>query len=270
MATKPRKSLVVPERPEGFICHRAGDENLPPELVAKEIPEEAQFLAGVFWSWSPAHCLVDRFFLSSNEQDNHWLLWLQWANADWEWKTELYAFGPKRDVPPETAALYLLVDAFSYDRQKERLTTAFHEIDEEGLLKLPHLRAIARIAWPDDERYQEPEPEIVPVPKAKTTQGNGGPIRKGTGFYARELSPTDPVYTSGFQVGGWITKDSFPNTKRWEDMTAAERDASAAQTKQKILAEISKGMQESVPRQFGMGTSPSTTGSTGESSNDDE
>ena len=50
--------------------------------------------------------------------------------------------------------------------------------------------------------------------RPKTTPEKNGlqPIEKGARSLLRELSADDPIYTRGFTIGGYYSKDSFPAT----------------------------------------------------------
>ncbi len=140
-----REVVELPPRPEGLEPCCTMDLDVPKEYRPKGDPRRATFLAMVEWAWSPMHSRLDAYYLG--QKGPLWLMWIR--NADpydddgsgW-W---LYAWGRRRGVNPRQAAVYLLMEAWSYEARGH--LDAFHMIDDTGLLSVADLAAIAGEVW---------------------------------------------------------------------------------------------------------------------------
>jgi hypothetical protein len=115
------------------------------------MPRSAQFVGTAEWAWSPMHSRIDVYYISTNRKKSHWLLWKRWIDDSdyrWRWESALYVYGTKRDIPKKTAAIYLLIDAWDYEREFLELEH-FHILNAVELISVPEFRAIGRVVWPD-------------------------------------------------------------------------------------------------------------------------
>ena len=146
-----RVHIVVdlPPRPGSFKGRWDWEQGIPVNKHPGDSPAKAEYLATVEWSWSPANSRIDAYYLSSH--DRYWLLWKRyfddWSD-EWAWVWSVYAYGPQKNVTARQAAVYLLVDAWSSDRDDECLDS-FHMISETAALSVSDLEAISRVVWPE-------------------------------------------------------------------------------------------------------------------------
>jgi hypothetical protein len=133
----------LPER-RGF--HARCDYTDP--LPARKQPGEPQapvYLGMVEWAWSPMHSRIDSYYLDQNKE--YWFLWNLYDDAcEHGWTWVLYAYGEWVDIAPETAATYLLLDAWKAEAKENELDK-YHWIDEEGMFSVSQFSAIARSVW---------------------------------------------------------------------------------------------------------------------------
>ena len=59
------------------------------------------------------------------------------------------AYGTKKGVDKKTAAIYLLIDSWIFERDNMELDH-FHWLDNIGLLSVAEFMAIGRVVWPDN------------------------------------------------------------------------------------------------------------------------
>ena len=150
-----RITLVVdlPACPPGFECHFDLDDSMPEAVRPKGSPRNTVYLGQVEWAWSPVHNRLDAYYL--HRRGPFWLLWLRWQDEnDWDlkWVWTLYAWGRGgRRVDPKTAAIHLLLAAWKGDTVMSGLDR-FSWINEERLLSVEELTAIAREVWGGDTR----------------------------------------------------------------------------------------------------------------------
>jgi len=119
--TPPVVKLV--ERPASFRGACDYLEPMPEKDRPKGSPRNVEFLGSVEWSWTPWNDRSDEYYL--NPRGRYWLLWLRDRDEDncnrWEWI--LYAYGPKRGVDAEAAAIYLLLGAWNAEKEHGSLHT---------------------------------------------------------------------------------------------------------------------------------------------------
>jgi hypothetical protein len=145
-----RLRLVVdlPERPAGFRGRVDWLDPMPKRDRPKGSPRSLSFLCSVEWSWSPMHSRWDAYYL--NPRGKYWLLWVRspddnaWVET---WRWWLYAWGPRRGVSAEQAAVYLLLDAWRAE-QRESLIGPFLCVNDCEDLSIDQIYAIARRVWP--------------------------------------------------------------------------------------------------------------------------
>lgn len=139
----------LPLRPPGFRCSFHGgwlnegeDEAC---AVPARMPGSAWYLARVAWSWSPWNDRTEAYFLSRGR--TRWFLWRK-SFAEYDSQRgdvpDVLASVPKRGVPEEVAAIYLLIDMWEQDRGLDGPP----EDMLPGLLSEQELLLMAREAWP--------------------------------------------------------------------------------------------------------------------------
>ena len=92
---------------------------------------------------------MDSYYL--NPRGSYWLLWIYWQDDnDWNmsWKWTLYSYAKKNKVEPKDAAIYLLMDAWSAEKESSDLDGSIM-INEDGFLCSDQIAEIARIVWPE-------------------------------------------------------------------------------------------------------------------------
>lgn len=156
-------ALDLPPRPESFKGHYNPDlfygyraeQELPLENRPKKMSRTAQYLGAVEWKgwWAPVYNRLNAYHISTNIQRSHWILWISWLNDfEWKWKLEtaIYAYGVRKGINKKTAAIYLLIDAWSFEIENMDLDP-FHWLNDEGLLSIEEYAAMARIVWPENQ-----------------------------------------------------------------------------------------------------------------------
>ena len=142
--------VELPARPPGFLGLNPWSNPLPDKDRPRGSPRKLEFLASVEWSWSPMHSRWNAYYL--NPRGTYWLLWTRWLDdfsGPPKWCWDLSAGGCKKGVTAEQAAVYLLADFWSSEARNEGLDR-FHLIDDTGFLSVAELKAVGRLAWPDD------------------------------------------------------------------------------------------------------------------------
>jgi len=149
----------LPPRPKSFKS-RCGKElysipsirELPLKNHPTQMPRTAQFIGTAEWAWSPMHSRIDAYYLSTNQKRSHWFLWascLDDSDYRWKWINTLYAYGSKKGIDKKTAAIYLLLDAWSFEQEFLELEH-FHILNAVELLSVPEFRAIGRVVWDEE------------------------------------------------------------------------------------------------------------------------
>ena len=146
---KTQKKIKLPSRPKSFqgICDFL--EPMNEKDRPKGSPRKTYYIGSVEWAWSPMHSRIDSYYL--NPRGSYWLLWIYWQDDnDWNmrWKWTLYSYAKKNKVEPKDAAIYLLMDAWSAEKENSELDGLFM-IDEDGFLSIGELTEIKRIVWPE-------------------------------------------------------------------------------------------------------------------------
>jgi len=123
--------------------------SIPEDDLPQRFPGAATFLAQVEWAWVHSHDRIDSYYICSNRRRMHWFLWLRCPDGNaWEFRMSslLYAYCPRRNVDRKTAAIHLLLHAWSYEvaeYQRDR----FDWINDAGLLTVSEVHAIERAVW---------------------------------------------------------------------------------------------------------------------------
>ena len=76
--------LVVdlPSRPESFKVYCNDEYETPVEGMPKEMPRSATYVGTAEWAWTPMNSRLDAYFISTNRQRSHWILWKVWIDDD--------------------------------------------------------------------------------------------------------------------------------------------------------------------------------------------
>ena len=137
----------LPPRPKLFKGIRDTQEPMPENVRPKGSPRNTLYLGSVEWADSPMHTRFDSYYL--NPRGSYWLLWIGYQDENtwnWKWTWHLYAYCKKLGVDEKTAATYLLLDAWTSERDECSLDHYFL-IDEEGMLSIGDITEIARRVW---------------------------------------------------------------------------------------------------------------------------
>lgn len=139
--------VALPPRPPDFAGQNAMIKPMPPTEAPKAPPRNGEFLCNVEWAWSPAHNRVDAYYL--NLRRRHWLLWIgsqDFNTPDWRWTWSLYGYAHRCRCDALQAAVWLLRDAWKHEADQWQLDR-YHWINEEGLLSVAEVAAVAREVW---------------------------------------------------------------------------------------------------------------------------
>lgn len=89
--------------------------------------------------------LLDAYYLHRGR--THWSLWSQYWDDNWgHWSVIAVVCVPRRGVPQQQAAVYLLME-FWKEEVTENGLDEFHWINKEEYLSVAELMAIAREVW---------------------------------------------------------------------------------------------------------------------------
>jgi hypothetical protein len=137
----------LPPRPAGFVGKREPPESVP--LPAK-IPRSAKYVGQFEWAWGPNNSLLVAYYLSTNRERTHWLLWVRPYDDNWgKWdEPQVQVYAPKQNVPGKIAAAYLLLDSWTEEVRESKLDH-FHWINKADFLSVEELHAIGRVVWPN-------------------------------------------------------------------------------------------------------------------------
>lgn len=139
-----REVVGLPPRPESFDSI-AGYGVVSPGTPPRNMSTNAIYLCQVEWAWSPMHNRLDAYYLHRGRSD--WTLWTRYWDDNWgEWEYTAVASVPRRGVELRVAAIHLLLDFWSYDR-RESDVDRYHWINEEGILDVADIEAIADAVW---------------------------------------------------------------------------------------------------------------------------
>jgi hypothetical protein len=135
----------IPPIPEGLEVEISY--GLPSNL--KHPPRNPAYLFQAEWAWSPNHGKVNAYYLHKGRRD--WTLYLTYFDEDqspWGWSPKVpVARSTLKQLDERQAAFLLTIAILSFD--KETLGVGrFHMINDEGLLAVADLQAIARRVWP--------------------------------------------------------------------------------------------------------------------------
>ena len=139
--------VELPPCPAEFVCHAMGDLESFEPFFPNRRPRTAYYLGGVEWSPAPAHMRGDDYHLSSDRHRRYWFLWLA-CGLEWDeiYGEGVWAWAPRGKVPPEVAAVHLLMAAWKMEASGPR--RPFFRVTGEGLLWEADIEAIARQVWP--------------------------------------------------------------------------------------------------------------------------
>ncbi len=117
--------------------------------IPSEMPEDAEHIATVEWSWSPGHSRQDSYHLSMNDDKSNWVLWVGYYDYDDTntWQHSPYAYGPKTDVSVKEAVRELLQQGWSGEAEQDKDLDQFHQVCSEGILCSADLGEIAKNVW---------------------------------------------------------------------------------------------------------------------------
>lgn len=159
----------LPPRPAGFVGKREPPESVP---LPARMPRSAKYVGQFEWAWGPNNSLLVAYYLSTNRERTHWLLWVRPYDDNWgKWdEPQVQVYAPKQNVPAKTAAAYLLLDSWTEEIRESSLDH-FHWINKVDFLSVEELHAIGRVVWPnvtnaciDPSRNSRPAEEIEKRP----------------------------------------------------------------------------------------------------------
>ena len=108
-----------------------------PEIM----PPDAEYVATVEWSWLPGHDRQDTYYISKDDAEEYWILWVELLD-DIE-PSQPYAYGIDANYSEDVAVRKLLKVAWSGDSLDK-----FHGVTSEGLLSVGDLDDIAdTVVW---------------------------------------------------------------------------------------------------------------------------
>lgn len=124
----------------------------PPKRLSlpAKMPRTAKYLGQVEWAWSPNHNLVAAYYLSTDRHRRYWLLWVRPYDDNWgKWSESfIYFYTERHDVAARVAAIYLLLDAWRFEKRRSG-HDHFHWINSAEFLTTEELLAIGREVWPE-------------------------------------------------------------------------------------------------------------------------
>lgn len=133
-----------PERPasvEFFI----GLRNIPEGALPKKPPQSADYLCQAEWSPRPGYVRLDAYYLHRGRK--HWVLWRRSWDDEWnEWNWDALGCVRRAGVSWEQAATYLILEYWKAEECENRIGR-FDWVNEEGLLEISDINAIAREVW---------------------------------------------------------------------------------------------------------------------------
>ena len=140
----------LPRRPLKFNVLCDFNEPMPDNIRPKGSPRNFVYLGSVEWAWSPMHSRFDSYYL--NPRGSYWLLWIRYQDFNtyvWPWYWRFYAYAKKNRVCEKIAATYMLMDAWTSEKQTSDLDHYFL-VDDPGLLSMSEISEIARQVWPEN------------------------------------------------------------------------------------------------------------------------
>jgi len=147
----------LPPRPKSFkgICNIY--DPMPENVRPKGSPRNTGFVCSTEWMWGPCNNRCDKYYL--NPRGPYWLLWIGEHDGNWntKWEWILYAYAKKKGVDAKTAAVYLLLDAWTAEADRGAIGH-YHFIDCDGLLSVSEISEIARRVWPEESQAYAEDP----------------------------------------------------------------------------------------------------------------
>jgi hypothetical protein len=135
----------LPPRPEGLEIEVGYGVDYEAAFSVRLAPRLPVMLVQVEWAESPVNYGLNAFYIEGRRR--HWLLWNRWFDEnDWtpRWRWSLSGYCARKNVERKTAGIHLLL-AF-WAAEKGTADGEFDWINEEGLLSVEDVRAMARIA----------------------------------------------------------------------------------------------------------------------------
>jgi hypothetical protein len=151
-------SVELPPCPADFECHYHENLESPEPFFPGRCPRSAYYVVTVgWWSDAPISAPSDTYYLSTDRHRTRWFLWLSvWDSDEGIQRRDVWAYGPRAGVPPEVAAMHLLMTCWK--NWSEGKPPGGLSVLGEGLLSAGQLDAIARELWPGstpESRYGE-------------------------------------------------------------------------------------------------------------------
>lgn len=137
----------IPIRPGGFRGLWDESIRMPSNVRPKGRPRNVIFLASVEWSWTPWHSRQDRYYLGS--RGRYWILWRCWlddSDSPIKWRWFPYSYATNNGIETSAAAVFLLMHAWSAEKESEGLDGGFL-ICDSGYLSDEVLIEIADGVW---------------------------------------------------------------------------------------------------------------------------
>ena len=120
---------------------------MPEGVRPKGSPRKLDYLCTVEWASGPRDGRIDSYYL--NPRGKYWLLWNRFQDEnswEWAWTWVLYGYATKQGADPKTAGTYILLDAWTEEKEQWGLAP-FFLIDQPGLLSVADISEIGRKVW---------------------------------------------------------------------------------------------------------------------------
>lgn len=120
----------------------------PPAIgCPARLPSSAKHVASVVWSWSPANDRKDDYYITSNAERTHWIVWFGYLDPlDYKQVRVPRAYCPKKGLPDKAAAMFLLFMMFRREQDANEDPDPWHEV-RPGLLSAEEMSALAAMIW---------------------------------------------------------------------------------------------------------------------------
>ena len=150
-----REALSLPPVPEGFVITPCDDVGPDPDLP-DAMPPDAELIATLEWSWSPASSLILSAYLSLDRTGQRWVLWHRvFDDEQWTWDpAEPRATAPCCGLKPHAAALLLMAHGWKHPDIRPT-SGCFHMVSDPGLLDEDELELIENAVWPEDRAARD-------------------------------------------------------------------------------------------------------------------
>ena len=147
-----------PPRPIGYWGYCAFIDRMPATDQPKGSPRKTTHVATVEWCLSPWNSRWDCYHLQ--RRGRYWLMWNYRQEEDsWyaKWSWSLYGWSHARGIDLDTAAFFMLRDAWAAERDEYNLSR-FFLIDDMGVLDVSDLHTIGRNLWPESYGLNKKDP----------------------------------------------------------------------------------------------------------------